>query len=250
MEQPLRVGILYPLSAAEDDFLRLAATLTTPVQVQIAHTDAVDVHTIEECRRTGSAARLLEGAAELRAFAPHVTLWACTSGSFVYGLAGAQAQVNDVAEYLGVPASSTSLTFLSALQMLGFTRVTIAAPYPPELAGAFRSFLDEAGIEVLHLGALGIWSGGEVSTITPEDVMDFAKANDHADAEAILMPDTALHTAAFLPQLEEHVGKPVLTANQVTFWEALRLTHRLSSQPHLGHLFASSTPKSLQPNSI
>jgi maleate cis-trans isomerase len=241
MDQPLRVGILYPLSAAEDDFPRMAARFASPVEVEIAHTNALDIHTIEECRRTGSPARLLEGAATLGAFAPHVCLWACTSGSFVYGVAGAQAQAQEIASFLGVPVSSTSLAFLHALQTVGFTRVAIAASYPPELAAAFCTFLGEGGIEVIHLGCLGVWSGGEVGTIKPEDVMRFAKANDHADAEALLIPDTALHTVDFLAELEQYVGKPVLTANQVTLWEGLRLGQRLTMQPDLGHLFSHST---------
>ena len=58
----------------------------------------------------------------------------------------------------------------------------------------------------------------------------------HPDAEAVLIPDTALHTAAFLPELETHVGKTVLTANQVTMWEALRLAAALTPQQNLGHL--------------
>ena len=63
--------------------------------------------------------------------------------------------------------------------------------------------------------------------------------NDNPDAEAILVPDTALHTVAWLEQLEAAVGKPVLTANQVTFWEALRLAGRLQPQAELGPLSRS-----------
>jgi maleate cis-trans isomerase len=39
----------------------------------------------------------------------------------------------------------------------------------------------------------------------------------------VLVPDTALHTIAGLETLEAAVGKPVLTANQVSAWEGLRL---------------------------
>ena len=47
--------------------------------------------------------------------------------------------------------------------------------------------------------------------IEREDVSRFACANDHPDAEAVLIPDTALHTVDFLPELEAAVGKTVLT---------------------------------------
>ena len=52
------------------------------------------------------------------------------------------------------------------------------------------------------------------------------------------MPDTALHTAAWLTDFEDAVGKPVLTANQVTFWEALRLAGQQARADRLGRLFA------------
>lgn len=54
----------------------------------------------------------------------------------------------------------------------------------------------------------------------------------------MLLPDTALHTAAHLPALEAELGKPVLTANQVTAWEGLRLLDRRVSCPALGALFS------------
>ena len=164
-------------------------------------------------------------------------MWACTSGSFAFGLAGAWRQADDIAELLGVPASSTSLAFLSAARAMGLTRVAVAATYPEDLASAFRSFLEEGGVEVLHLGCLGIWTGGEVGQVDQKEALRFARANDHSDAEAVLIPDTALHTVAFLSELESHVGKTVLTANQVTVWEALRLAGRLNSQLDLGRLF-------------
>jgi maleate cis-trans isomerase len=37
--------------------------------------------------------------------------------------------------------------------------------------------------------------------------------------------------------LEKELGKPVLTASQVTVWEALRLADRRVNAPELGSLF-------------
>ncbi|MCZ9345469.1 decarboxylase, partial [Streptomyces sp. TRM76130] len=62
-------------------------------------------------------------------------------------------------------------------------------------------------------------------------------AADHPDAEVLLLPDTALHTVACIPSLEEELGKPVLSANQVTVWEGLRLAERRVNAPELGALF-------------
>ena len=234
----LRIGILYPLHSAEDDFPRLAGALMPPAEVRIVHTESPDLHRIEASRVTGSKKTLAAGAEALKVCRVDVCMWACTSGSFAFGVAGARRQVDEVAGLLGVPASSTSLAFLSAVRALGLKRVAVAATYPDDLAEAFRAFLEEEGVEVLHLGCLGIWTGGEVGRVEQEEVLRFALANDHPDAEAVLIPDTALHTAAILSELESRVGKTVLTANQVTVWEALRLAERLTPQSGLGRLLA------------
>ena len=96
------------------------------------------------------------------------------------------------------------------------------------MSNAFRAFLETGDVEVVHMGCLGVWTGDEVALIERKEVLRFACANDHPDAEAVLIPDTALHTVDFLPELEAAVGKTVLTANQVTMWEALRLANRLT----------------------
>ena len=56
------------------------------------------------------------------------------------------------------------------------------------------------------------------------------------------MPDTALHTVDFLEELEAAVGKTVLTANQVTVWEGLRLAGLLRAQEGFGTLFRAGVP--------
>ena len=236
MENKLKIGILYPLYSAEDDYPRLAAALKPPVEVQVVHTDSPNLHRIDESLITGSREYLLAGVEELRPHNVAVCLWACTSASFAFGVEGAQRQAQDLVNALGVPASSTSLAFLSASKALGLKRVAVAATYPEALSNAFRAFLETGGVEVVHMGCLGVWTGDEVALIERDEVLRFACANDHPDAEAVLIPDTALHTVDFLPELEAAVGKTVLTANQVTMWEALRLANRLTPQSNLGRL--------------
>ena len=239
MKDKLHIGILYPLYSAEDDYPRLAAVLKPAVEVRVVHTDSPNLHRIDESLVTGSREYLLAGAEELRSHDVAVCLWACTSASFAFGVKGAQRQAQDLVDALGVPASSTSLAFLSASKALGLKRVAVAATYPEELSNAFRAFMEEGGVEVVHMGCLGVWTGDEVALIEREEVLRFACANDHPDAEAVLIPDTALHTVDFLPELEAAVGKTVLTANQVTMWEALRLANRLTPQSNLGRLMTA-----------
>lgn len=196
-----------------------------------------DEHRVDALLDMGSSRRLLEGAATLALREVDAAAWACTSGGFVFEVDGAQRQARRLEESLGVPVTSTSLAFAAALAALGVRRVAVAATYPKDVAALFAEFLAAGGVEVVHVGSLGILSGSEVGTLGREHVLRLARENDHPDAEAILLPDTALHTGAWLEELEEAVGKLVLTANQVTTWDVLRLAGWSAAQEGLGSLF-------------
>jgi len=240
-ESASRLGFLYPAHSAEDDYPRIGAWIRPPVSVDVVHTSVgEDAHREDALRDTGDVRRLLEGAATLRDHGVDSVMWACTSGSFVFGLEGARAQVRAVEEFVRVPTSSTSLAFADAARQLGLRRVAVAATYPADIAAMFGDLIGASGVEVVHVGALGIITGVEVGTLGRDAVLRLATANDHPDAEAILLPDTALHTVAWLDDLEAATGKIVLTANQVTVWQALRLVGRLEPQTGLGALFRSA----------
>lgn len=243
MTGSLTVGILYPFHGAEDDYPRMAAQLEPSTNVHVTHTTIEqDAHIVDALKETGSEARLVEGASRLAVEAPDLAaaIWACTSGSFVFGLEGARAQVKPVADVLGVPVSSTSLAFLDAAHALGTTTVAVAATYPDDVAQLFVQLLKDGGIGVVRTRAEGILAALDVGELHEEQVVDLALAADHPDAQAVLIPDTALHTAAWIDRMEEAIGKPVLTANQVSLWQVLRLAG--VSRPAargLGALFAA-----------
>ncbi|MEV0947541.1 maleate cis-trans isomerase [Rhodococcus sp. NPDC049939] len=229
------VGFIYPDHAAEDDYLLAAQILG--VDLPVVHIYGTDLHAIPELLDLGSPEKLAGGAALIAREKPDAVMWACTSGSFVYGPDGARQQAASLAEATGVPTSSTSFAFVNALHALGITRVTVVASYPEDVAKLFVDFLDAAGIEVLSVSSAGIETAAEVGLLTPERVVELAVRNDHPDAQALLIPDTAMRTIGVLGTLERRLGKPVLTANQVTIWEGLRLAGHTAAQSSLGTLF-------------
>ncbi|MGW6792757.1 maleate cis-trans isomerase family protein [Streptomyces chartreusis] len=232
------LGFLYPGHSAEDDYPRIEQLLASDIRIDLVHTDiGEDAHRVDALLRMGSAERLAAGVEALRLTGAEAVVWACTSGSFVYGWKGAHEQVRSLAVAAGMPASSTSFAFAHAVQELGVRRVAIGATYPDDVAALFARFLTDAGAEITAVRGSGIITAAEVGTWGEAEVFALAKEADTADAEAVLLPDTALHTAAHIQALENELGKPVLTANQVTVWEALRLTDRRVNAPALGELF-------------
>ena len=233
------VGILYPGFSAEDDY-PLAESLLGGPRLPLVHTTMrEDAHRVDALLDIGRDDVLADGVRALPGSLDAV-VWACTSGSFVFGWDGAAAQVAALGAAAGVPASSTSFAFVDALARLGATRVAVGATYPDDVAERFVAFLATAGVEVLSLSAKGIVTAAEVGTLPPETVLEFAAAADHPDAQAVLLPDTALHTIALLDELEARVGKPVLTANQVSIWQGLRLAGADEPRSGLGTVFATA----------
>lgn len=230
------VGILYPGYSAEGDYPIVERLLGDDVAFAVVHTDMpVDAHRVDALLEIGGDGLLAAGAAEL--VDPQSVIWACTSGSFVFGWDGARRQVAALVEATGRPASSTSFAFVDALAALGVTRVAVAATYPQDIAELFASFLRHARVEVVHLASRGIVTASEVGRLGAAQLFEFAEANDHSDAQALLLPDTALHTIASVAELERRLGKPVLTANQVSVWQGLRLAGVSVTRDGLGAVF-------------
>lgn len=232
------VGFLYPGFGAEDDYPFMQTLVPDDIHLKLVHTSVgTDAHEVDALLDLGKSERLLAGAAALSAHTPDAVMWACTSGSFVFGLEGAKQQAAEIGDSLGVPASSTSLAFVDAIAHLGLTRVSIAATYPGDVSRHFRKLLEDSGIQVVSLVSHDIETAALAGQLDEEGVVSLAESNNPPEAQAVLLPDTAMHTARIVARLERTLEKPVLTANQVTLWQGLRLAGVRPRIPSMGALF-------------
>lgn len=232
------LGILYPGRFAEDDYARIEQLLGSDIRVDLVRVEgAEDVHRGGALREMVPPERLGASVEGLRLSGAETVVWASPSGGFGYGWEGAQEQVRALALAAGMPASSTSFAFVHAVRELGVRRVAVAAPYAQDSADLFADFLRAGGVEVARVRAAGAGTPEEIAGWGEAQTLALARAADAPGAEAVVLPDIALHTAAYVQLLEETLGKPVLTANQVTVWEGLRLADRRVNAPELGALF-------------
>jgi maleate isomerase len=149
-----------------------------------------------------------------------VTAYLCTSASFVGGLAG-EARLREAMERGGARrALTTSGAMLEALEALGARRVAVATPYDAALTNRLVAFLAEAGIETTGMGYLGM--GEDIWRVDAGSVCELGRAIPREAADALFFSCTNLPTYDVVPQLEEELGLPVLSANLVTLWAALR----------------------------
>lgn len=241
MERAARLGFVLPGGGAEHEYYGFAEATGDRAKVFIMASrigPGEEDHDIDSLLGTARIDWITEAARRMIPLKPDCAVWACTSGSFVVGRAGAEAQVAALAETTGVPAGSTSLAFIEALQALGLRRVAVLATYPEPAARAFESFLGEFGIEIVNLHWLGAGSGWDAAVLPRERIIAAAKTAAVPEAEAVLLPDTALPSLHLIAPIEKAIARPVLTANQVTLWQAIRLSGRQVPVTGHGQLFA------------
>ena len=156
---------------------------------------------------------------------PGVVAYACTSGSFVDGAAGEIALTGVITDAGAPLALTTAGALVEALKALGATRVAVVTPYVDDLTGLLEEFLAAHGVETV--GSVGLGLLGQIWRVSYEEVVRAVRAADRPEAEAVFISCTNLSTYDVIAPLERLLGKPVITANQVTMWAALRaIGHR------------------------
>ncbi len=223
-------GVIVPFDMALDselwrwtpDGVSLLFTRTPfaamPVSLEMAEVVS-DESVIEQCAR------------DLMIAKPSAFGYACTTGSFVRGLEGEKRLAESMRSVGGcAEAVTTSGALLAALTRLGVRRVATATPYDAHLTVRLTSFLEEADIDVVSTVHLGL--SREIQAVPYEETLRLVRDADSQDAEAVFVSCTNLATYDVIAPLEAELGKPVITANQVTMWALLEAMGRRAVGPH------------------
>ncbi len=166
----------------------------------------------------------LEAAAEQLAWArPRVITFACTTGSLVKGPGWDKVLRDRIETRTGVPATTTTTAVVAAFEALGVRRLGIATPYLDELNRREREFLEALGYEVRAIRGLGIRDDREIGAQPPERAYRLAREVDGPDVDCLFVSCTNFPTLPVIAALEADTGKPVVTSNQATIWQSLRL---------------------------
>ena len=163
-------------------------------------------------------------AAELATAEVDVIAWGCTSGSVVVPADQLEAQI---VEASGIPAVTTINAVLAALDAVGAKRVALGTPYVDFVNQAEVKFLEDAGYGVTSMYGLELGETQEerrgIGRVPPESLFRLVRYIDRPEADTIFLSCTNLATVEMIAELEEEVGKPVITSNLATFWRSLRV---------------------------
>lgn len=236
-----RLGFLYPRGGSAFEYYRFAEDMGDNVRCYLIggmHAyGGAKTHYEEPLLRMGDVENLAYPARSMRPLAVHAVLWCSTSASFVGGMEWSVDQARRLGDIVDAPGSNTSLAFVDAIKHLSIDRVAVLASYPKEATNLFRRFLGEAEIEVSDFIHLDADAGEDAYNFPLDFLIDRASTLDLSRAQALLVPDTAMAALPLMRHLEQTIGLPVLTANQVTIWKALQLAGVRVEVEGYGRLF-------------
>lgn len=143
---------------------------------------------------------------------------------------------------------ATCAATVDALHTLGVTRLCLIDPpwFDSGLNDLGRTYYQDAGFDVLFSAPCALPSGQTL--IQPGDLHDWVADHVPVDAEAVVIGGNGFRAVGAIESLEITLGRPVLSANQVLLWSALRAAHTDTSQiTGYGQLFTLDTPPSVHP---
>lgn len=176
--------------------------------------------TVEMAAELSDPERVRRATADVLAPEPLVVTYACASASFVGGMAGERALAASMISAGAPSATTTSGGLIDAVRLLGLRRIAVVTPYIDSVTDRLLGYLGEYGVEVVRSVGLGlldhIWKVGYA------EIVQAVTAVDVPEADGLFISCTNVPTYDIIGPLERWLGKPVLTANQVTMWSALR----------------------------
>lgn len=152
-----------------------------------------------------------------------VIVLGATAPSFLKGLGYDLEVTRRIEQASGKPATTTSTALVKALVKLGISRVALGAAYDDRVNGIAKDFLEASGIQVVNAKGLGMVDNLAVGRLDDSSALELAREIDRPDADAIVLACTNWKTMGVIEQLEQELGKPVLSTTQVSIWAALRM---------------------------
>jgi maleate isomerase len=172
---------------------------------------------------------------------PDVILFACTSGSFLEARGKEDEIAQKIRSCTGIPAITTSVAVVEALEVLKIRRAFMITPYPDDINDEEVEFLGHYDVEVPGYDSFRCAVTELTAEIASEAVADMARRHrsEILDCGALFISCTQLLTMDQIEPLERELGVPVVSSNQATLWSGLKFL----KQPltvNAGRLFGKS----------
>jgi maleate isomerase len=222
-----RIGLLTPNDDAvpEAEFWAMAPE---GVSVHVSRVLLQDTRKFADPPHPDDATELLSG------LPMHVIVFAFTTSSYILGSDGEKAlQARLEKRSRRIPVLLTGPAAVAGFHALKARRIALIHPpwFDDDEQRLGVAYFRNQGFDVVYANQMRL-RGFSVAKPTdplrkftevyPAELYEWARTQVPAEAEAVLFSGNGFRAIGVIRALEEDLGRPVLTANQVAFWYALR----------------------------
>ncbi len=187
----------------------------------------------------------VDSAAEMLATMPlDAIAYGFTSSSYLLGPDGDESLKNRLEKITGeIPVAIPCTAVVMALRALGADKLALINPpwFPSELSELGADYFRNSGIAVVYAASATELAPDQLS-VRPENLYEWVQRHIPRTAESIFLGGGGLRAIGVVEALERTLALPVLTANQVVFWQALRLAGVKESIDGYGQIFQYQLP--------
>lgn len=165
-----------------------------------------------------------------------IVAFSCTSGTVAIGSDRVAQSIRTARP--AVPVSTPIEAGIKGLQAVGATRISLLVPYHVPAAELVASYFEAAGLLIDRCTSFDLDGDVQMNALSGQALLEASAAATDSQSDALFISCTGLRTAGVLSGIEERIGRPVLTSNQVLAWDCLRQLGVMDHVQNRGRLFA------------
>jgi maleate isomerase len=139
------------------------------------------------------------------------------------------------------PVVTSAGALINGLHLLGARRAVLIAPYLPALTRVVVDYLEAEGVQVLDHVALGVRDNLAVAALDQRDLVGIARGLDRPDADVVVLSACVqMPSLDVLQEVEDALGKPVISAAVCTAHQMMRALGLAAEAPNAGTLLGGA----------
>jgi maleate cis-trans isomerase len=126
---------------------------------------------------------------------------------------------------------------LAALKTLGAKRIGVLSPMSEEYSKSVQNYYGNYGFQTPYAAWLKVEDSKDIIKVTVDQILEAFDTEGFEEVDTILHVGGALGLVSMLGELEEKLGRPIVSSNAAAYWYALRLHGIKDTRDDIGKLW-------------
>ena len=162
--------------------------------------------------------------------------YGCTSGTIASGYDSIFEKINIAKPNTKVTTPITSA--IKAIKALKINKLSIFTPYTNEINQSLINYFKKENIEADELFYFDIESDLDIGKVDPDYLFEILTKINSSKDKVLFVSCTALPVLSIIKDLENKLGKIILSSNQTLIWDTLKQIQYKNKIDGFGELFS------------